>query len=69
MPSDSELNYVRSRKFHAVYGNIMPADALVPSVAKKSTVTILTLNMLNCFEDYRRYIRILNYTLDLVWPK
>ena len=26
-------------------------------------------NMLNCFEDYKRYIHILNHILDLVGPK
>ena len=29
----------------------------------------LTLNMLNCLKDYRRYIHILNLILDLAWPK
>ena len=29
----------------------------------------VTLNMLSCFKDYKRYINILNHTLDLVWPK
>ena len=30
--------------------------------------SILTLNMLNCFKDYKRYIHILNHILDLVGP-
>ena len=29
----------------------------------------LSNNMLNCFEDYERYIHTLNCTLDLAWPK
>ena len=29
----------------------------------------LTVNMLNCFKDYKRYIYILNHILDLTWPK
>ena len=31
--------------------------------------SFLTLYMLNCFKDYKRYIHILNYILDLVGPK
>ena len=30
---------------------------------------LLTLNMLNCFKDYKRYIHIVNCILDLAWPK
>ena len=30
---------------------------------------LLTLNMLNCFKNYERYIHILNRVLDLTWPK
>ena len=29
----------------------------------------LTLNMLNCFKDYKRYIHILNQISNLAWPK
>ena len=31
--------------------------------------SLLTVNMLNCFNDYKRYINILNCILDLAWPK
>ena len=34
-----------------------------------NTIHVLTLNMPSCFKDYKRYIHILNHTLDLVWPK
>ena len=27
-----------------------------------------TLNMLNCFKDYKRYIHVFNRILDLAWP-
>ena len=30
-------------------------------------IQVLTLNRLNCFKDYKRYIHILNHILDLVW--
>ena len=30
---------------------------------------ILTLNVLNCFKDYKIYIHIFNGILDLAWPK
>ena len=33
------------------------------------TVVIKTLNMLNCFKDYKRYIHILNHISNLAWPK
>ena len=29
----------------------------------------LTLNMMNCFKDYKKYIHILNRIFDLDWPK
>ena len=32
-------------------------------------LSISTLDMLNCFQDYKRYIHILNQILDLAWPK
>ena len=32
------------------------------------SIFILTLNVLNCFNDYKRYIHTLNHILDLVWP-
>ena len=33
------------------------------------SIQTLTLNMLNCFKDYKIYIHILNFILDLAWPK
>ena len=35
----------------------------------KPSKCLSTLNMLNCFEDYKRYIHILRRILDLAWPK
>ena len=29
----------------------------------------LSLNMLNCFRDYKRFIHVLNLISDLAWPK
>ena len=37
--------------------------------APPKAVAHWTLNMLNCFEDYKRYNHILNHIFDLVWPK
>ena len=31
--------------------------------------SVLTLNMMNCFKDHKRYVHILNGILDLAWPK
>ena len=30
---------------------------------------MLTLNVLNCFKDYKKYIHILNYIFHLACPK
>ena len=32
-------------------------------------IHMLTLHMLNCFKDYKKYIHIFNNILDLAWPK
>ena len=37
--------------------------------ANTSADIILTHNMLNCFKDYKSYIRILKSILDLPCPK
>ena len=45
---------------------------LVNDTLKKKhwySMNIFTLNMLNYFKDYKRYIHILNHILDLAWPK
>ena len=34
-----------------------------------NTINKLTLIILNCFKDYKRYIHILNLIFDLAWPK
>ena len=34
-----------------------------------SGAKILSLNMLNCFKDYKRHNHILNHILDLAWSK
>ena len=35
----------------------------------RSIFYVLTLNMLNCIKDYKRYVHILNCILYLAWPK
>ena len=44
-----------------VYGSYFTVSAVRRS--------LLTLNMLNYFKDYKRYIHILNCILDSAWPK
>ena len=47
------------------------ATTLADNIFKYNFVyeIVLTLNMLNCFKDYKRYIHILNLILDLTLPK
>ena len=44
-------------------------ELLASTCRVKPSKCLSTLNMLNCFEDYKRYIHILRRILDLAWPK
>ena len=62
------VNLVAPGKYDLYHENIL--IFLVGEYDKSITVLkVLTLNMLNCFKDYKRYIHILNLILDLAWPK
>ena len=52
--------------------NSLSTNRIVDQIDRNNPISAwagLTLNMLNCFKDYKRYIRILNHILDLAWPK
>ena len=39
-------------------------------IQEHSTSYLIVISyMLNCFNDYKRYIHILNHIFDLAWPK